>query len=117
SDLSRDQATPKITKTTDGGCYIVWFDHRGGNYDVYLQRLNALGVKQFAVDGLLISSNTQSSSLVDYDIITDDSNNAVIAFTDTRNGSTINPFAYRISPAGTFLWRANGGVLATTIYT
>ncbi|MCY7361281.1 MAG: hypothetical protein LH629_04315, partial [Ignavibacteria bacterium] len=91
SDQSGDQALPKISVTSDGGSYIAWFDNRGGSYAVYLQRLNSQGVKQFAADGLLVSSNAQSSSLVDWDMITDDSNNAVIVFTDIRNGSSINP--------------------------
>ena len=112
SDQSGDQALPKISVTSDGGSYIAWFDNRGGSYAVYLQRLNSQGVKQFAADGLLVSSNAQSSSLVDWDMITDDSNNAVIVFTDIRNGSSINPFAYRISPTGTFLWGANGVTLS-----
>ena len=112
SDLSGDQALPKISMTSDGGCYIAWFDNRSGSYAVYLQRLNAQGVKQFSADGLLVSSNPQSSSLVDWDIITDASDNAVIVFTDTRNGSSINPFAYRISPSGSFLWGANGVTLS-----
>jgi hypothetical protein len=116
SDLSGEQVLPKIAKTSDGGCYIVWFDQRSGSYHVYLQKLNASGVPQFAADGLLISSNPQSSSLVNYDMIADDSNNAVIVFTDTRSG-TVNPFAYKISPAGTFLWGPNGVALTDSVGT
>lgn len=112
SDLNGDQATPKIAATTDGGCYISWFDNRGGSYAMYLQRLDAFGVKQFAADGLLISSNPQNSSLVDYDLICDASNNAVLVFTDIRGGGQINPYAYRISPAGTQMWGANGVTLS-----
>jgi hypothetical protein len=82
---------------------------------MYLQKLNALGVKQFASDGLLISDNPQNSSLVDYDLICDDSNNAVIAFTDIRNSGSINPFAYKVSPSGTMLWGANGVTLSDSV--
>ncbi len=113
-DTVNDQVLVKISPTTDGGCYISWFDHRAGSYAVYLQRLNAQGNKQFAFNGLLISNNSQSSSLVDYDLKTDANNNAVIVFTDTRNGSTINPFAYLISPSGSFLWGNNGVSLSDT---
>jgi hypothetical protein len=105
---SGEQVLPKIAALPDGGCYISWFDNRGGSYAVYLQRLNSSGVPQFAANGLLISNNTQSTSLVDYDMIADDSSNCIIAFTDTRAGGQITPFIYKISPAGTFLWGANG---------
>ncbi|MBS1515821.1 MAG: T9SS type A sorting domain-containing protein [Bacteroidetes bacterium] len=103
-----EQAVPKISLTSDGGCYITWFDNRSGSYAVYLQRLNSAGVPQFTANGLLISSNAQNTSLVDWDMITDDSNNAIIAFTDIRAGGQINPYIYKISPTGTFLWGANG---------
>jgi hypothetical protein len=103
-----DQATPKIATTSDGGSYITWFDNRGGSYAVYLQKLNKFGIAQFPANGLLISSNPQSSSLQDFNIDVDASDNAVIVFTDQRNGSTLNPFAYLISPTGAFLWGANG---------
>jgi len=109
---SGEQVLPKITNLSNGDTYICWFDNRNGSYAVYLQRLNTHGVKQFAAEGMLISGNPQSSSLVDYDMIADDSNNAIIAFTDTRNGSEINPFIYKISSNGNFLWGANGITLA-----
>jgi hypothetical protein len=117
-DTVGDQAVPKITAATDGGCYISWFDSRNGSYAVYLQRLNAQGVKQFPSSGILVSSNPQSSSLVDWDITCDDSNNAIIVFTDTRNGSSINPFAYKVSPSGVLQWGANGIQLSNdfTVY-
>lgn len=112
SGSSGEQVLPKIANLSNGYTYICWFDSRNGNYAVYLQQLNSLGEKQFAAEGLLISGNPQSSSLVDYDMITDDSNNAIIAFTDTRNGSDINPFIYKISSQGNFLWGANGITLS-----
>lgn len=113
-DVNGEQALTKITNTSDGGCYISWFDNRLGNFSVYLQRLNATGIKQFAQDGLLISSKPQNSSLVDYDMITDNNDNAVIVFTDVRNGGSINPFAYKISSQGVFLWDSNGVTLSNT---
>ncbi len=114
-DTTGAQELTKISPTTDGGCYISWFDTRGGSYAVYLQRLDASGVKQLAPGGLLISSHAQNTSLVDYDMTTDASNNAVITFTDIRNGGTINPFAYLISPSGTFLWGADGVNLSDSV--
>jgi len=113
-DVTGEQVLPKIANARDGGTYISWFDHRSSGYAVYLQKLDSLGVKQFSPDGLLISAHPQSSSLVDYDLAVDDSNNAIIVFTDTRDGGSINPFAYKISPAGGFLWGPNGVTLSDT---
>jgi hypothetical protein len=114
-DVTGEQALTKIAACPDGGCYISWFDHRGSSYAVYLQKLNYLGVKQFAADGLLISNQPQNSSLVDYDLICDDSNNAVIAFTDIRNSGQINPFTYKVSSTGAMLWGSNGVTLSDSV--
>jgi hypothetical protein len=115
SDLNGDQATPKIAPTTDGGCYIAWFDNRGGSYAMYLQRINSSGSKMFGADGLLVSNNPQNSSLVDYDLICDAGDNAILVFTDTRSGGAINPFAYKINSAGVQQWGANGVTLSDSV--
>jgi len=107
-DTTGEQALAKIGSTSDGGSYISWFDNRSGSYAVYLQRLDPLGNKLWAPTGLLISNNAQSSSLVDWDLMVDDNDNAIVAFTDTRNSGNLNPFVYAISPNGNFLWGANG---------
>ncbi len=112
-DVTGEQVLPKISLTSDGGCYIAWFDTRTGNYNVYLQRLDPAGNKMFATDGLLISDNTQNSYIVDWDMMTDNNDNAVIAFSDIRAGGDFKVYAYRISPAGNFLWGADGVSLST----
>ncbi|GAB4297831.1 MAG: hypothetical protein Kow0098_22520 [Ignavibacteriaceae bacterium] len=115
SDLSGDQALAKIVCTSDGGCYISWFDPRTGDYAVYLQRLDPLGNKLWNEDGLLISDNPQLTFLVDYDLEVDQNDNAVLVFSDARNAGNLNVFAYLIDPAGNFLWGSNGvGLSGTT---
>lgn len=110
ADTTGEQVLPKIASTSDGGCYISWFDTRSGNYDVYLQKLNSLGVAQWQQNGLLISNHPQQSWITDYDMTVDGSNNAILVFCDIRNGSNSNldVFAYKIAPDGTFLWGADG---------
>jgi len=110
ADTTGEQAIPKINATSDGGCYISWFDNRSGNYSVYLQRLNSAGEAQWTPNGLLISDHTQQSWLVDYDMAVDNNDNAVIVFADIRNGgnSDLDIFAYKIGPDGSFLWGADG---------
>lgn len=108
-DTTGEQALAKLGSTSDGGCYISWFDNRSGSYAVYLQRFDPMGNKLWAPNGLLVSNNPQSSSLVDWDLMVDaTSDNAILTFTDTRNSGNLNPFVYAISPNGDFLWGANG---------
>lgn len=112
-----DQATPKIKATSDGGCYISWFDNRSGSYCMYLQRLNSLGEAQWAVNGMLISDHPQMTWLVDYDLAVDTEDNAVVVFSDIRNGGSndLDVFAYKIAPDGSFLWGADGVCLSEAV--
>src|SRR5262249_36351734 len=111
-DRTGDQAVPKLAACADGGAWVAWFDHASGNYDVYLQKLDAHGYEVFPHNGILVSGNPQSSSLVDWDLISDSAGNAVLCFTDVRAGGDLDVYAYRISPSGAFLWGANGVTLS-----
>lgn len=115
SDEAGEQSVQKLALCPDGSTYFAWFDNRGGSYAVYLQKLDVNGNAQFAAGGILISSNPQNSSLVDWDMIADNNNNCILTFTDIRNGGQINPFAYMISPAGTQMWGANGIALSDSV--
>jgi len=115
-DTTGEQALVKIAPhNSDGATYYTWFDNRGGGYAVYINKLNFNGLMLFPPGGILVSNNPQNSSLVDYDLAVDNSGNAIVTFTDIRNGSAINPFAYMISPTGTMLWGANGVSLSDSV--
>ena len=115
SDPSGEQSVQKLALCPDGSTYYSWFDNRGGSYAVYLQKLDVNGVPQFAANGILVSNNPQNSSLVDWDMIADNNNNAILTFTDIRSGGAINPFAYMISSAGTQMWGPNGITLSDSV--
>jgi hypothetical protein len=112
ADGAGEQVLGKLAATTDGGCYIGWFDNRNGTYEVRLQRLDAAGVEQWGHNGILVSNNPQSSSLVDWDLICDTEDHCVLAFTDTRAGGDLDIYAYRFSPAGASVWGPNGVALS-----
>ncbi|MEO8511976.1 MAG: T9SS type A sorting domain-containing protein [Ignavibacteria bacterium] len=114
-DTTGEQSVTKLALCPDGSTYYSWFDNRGGSYAVYIQRLDVNGVRMFPPAAILVSNNPQNSSLVDWEMIADNNNNAIVTFTDIRSGGTINPFAYMISPAGTQMWGANGVTLSDSI--
>lgn len=107
-----DQAVPRTAAAADGSCWIAWFDNRTGNYDVRIQRLDPAGVPVFAAGGLVVSSNAQNTSLVDWDLLADRDGCAVVTFTDVRAGGDLDVYAYRVDPAGNPLWGANGVTLS-----
>ncbi len=103
-----EQTVPKIGATSDGGCYVCWYDHASGNYDVYLQRIGADGTILWEENGLLISNNPQDTWITDYDMTVDSEDNAIITINDIRSGGDWDIYGYRISPDGEFLWGENG---------
>jgi hypothetical protein len=107
-----DQAVTKAAAAGEGKTWIGWFDHRGSNYDVYVQLLDVDGNAVLAPNGLLVSSQPQNTSLVGWDLTADSSGACVLAFTDIRAGGDLDVYAYRISQSGQFLWGANGVALS-----
>jgi hypothetical protein len=53
------------------------------------------------------------TSLVDWDLIADSAGNAVVTFTDSRDGSDLDVFGYRIGNDGSFLWGPAGITLSS----
>lgn len=117
-DLSGDQLLPKIGSTSDGGCFISWFDQRSGSYCVYLQRLDYQGNPQFPENGILVSDKPQQSWLVDYSMAVDNEDNSIIAFSDVRSAAgDLDVSVYKISSSGDFVWGADGIELSDTTET
>jgi hypothetical protein len=112
ADNAGDQVQPKVAPTSDGGCYVSWFDNSGGGYDVRLQKLDVDGNEEFAHNGMLIADRGFSSTQ-DYGLDVDASGNALLTYRDDRTGS-IQITAMKISPAGGFLWGFAGVQLTNT---
>ncbi len=105
-DGASDQVQPKVRPTSDGGCWISWFAGLANGYDVRLQRLDATGQEQFAHNGILVADLALSSTN-DYGLAVDASDNAILAFQDTRFGGTKITVA-KVTPAGSLDWGVNG---------
>lgn len=111
SDLSGEQATPKIAICSDGSMYVSWFSNENSNYNVRLQYLDADGNAQWEDNGLLVSDEPQMSWLTDWDLTVDPDNYAVVTFQDIRDVNN-NPVGYRVSPAGDMMWGDEGIMLS-----
>lgn len=112
-NLSGEQAIPKVATCANGDTYVGYFSNEGGNYDVRLQRLDVQGNLMWAANGIMISSHPQQTWLTDWDMTCDIANHCILAFNDIRTGNS-NIVAYRISPAGGFVWGADGKQLSNS---
>jgi FlgD Ig-like domain len=94
------QASVVITSDDAGGAFVVWTDHRtGDDTDIFAQRLDALGVPQWTVDGLAICTAVESQAYPA--IAADGSGGAVVAWEDERLGPGIKDiYALRLGPDG-----------------
>ncbi len=108
SDTTGMQVMPKIVVKGNGESFISWFSAMVGlRFDVYMQRLDADGNKLWAEEGLLISDNPTETWVSDYGIAFDSDSCVVLVNHDYRTGFG-DVFAWRISPAGQFLWGNDG---------
>lgn len=112
SDLSGEQAIPKLATCTDGSMYVSWFSNESGNYNMRLQYLDVNGNPQWENNGLLVSDEEQMSWLTDYSLSTDPANHAIVTFQDIREGGNNNPVGYRVSPTGEMIWGETGILLS-----
>lgn len=112
ADRSGEQVQTKIVPTVDGGCYLSWLDNSAGGYDVYLQRLDAAGVEQWAHNGVLVADRGFSSTQ-DYGLAVDIAGNALLAFRDD-SGANVQIAAAKVDPGGALLWGLGGIQLTAT---
>ena len=109
-----DHSDPVIVSDGAGGAIIAWRDHRGFNYDIYAQRVNAAGVAQWTTDGLPVcTANGEHESP---DIISDGAGGAIVVWVDHRN-TNLDVFAQRLNAAGSPQWTLDGvGVCTNTAH-
>lgn len=112
-----DQVQPKLVPMQNKGWYVSWFDANPSTpppvgYDVFYQRLSSGGVEQFPHDGRLVA-DLSNSSTEDYGLDLDTSDNALIAFLDTREGSNQQVTAAKMAPLGVPVWGKLGVQLTT----
>ncbi len=88
-----------------GGAIITWRDRRSIS-NIYAQRLDEMGRRQWTVFGVLVcgGDDTQEQPR----IISDGNGGAIIVWQDHRYGTPADIYAMRINAAGTMMWAADG---------
>lgn len=112
ADQSGDQEQSKIRATSDGGCYVSYYNNTSGGYDVYVQRLDRNGNELWGHNGVLVADRSFSSTQ-DYGLAVDADDNAIITYRDDRSSGTqigVN----KILADGTLAWGANGVLVTNT---
>jgi uncharacterized repeat protein (TIGR01451 family) len=94
-----------------GGVIVTYTRGPNGSRDIYAQRLNASGAKQWLANGTIISSaaNNQENP----HIVMSGTSSAIIGWRDLRGGANSDVYAQKISSAGTVQWTAGGVAVST----
>ncbi len=88
-----------------GGAIIAWTDNRGGNNDMYAQRIDTNGNSLWTAGGVVISNASGGQSRAN--AVTDGAGGAVIVWLDTRLGGQ-HQYMQKINSSGVVQWTANG---------
>jgi hypothetical protein len=101
TNAASSQIYPSIVTDGAGGAIIAWDDQRGGDYDIYVQRLNTSGVAQWTANGVPLATATgdQSSPVM----VADGAGGAIISWQDARSG-VYDIYAERVNASGSLLW-------------
>jgi len=104
---TNSQINPKMDMDNSGDVIIAWQHYNtGAGYDVYAQRLDASGTKQWNTNGVQVCALNGNQSAIDMttENITD---GILISWKDGRN-SNVNIYCQKIDLSGNAMWAANG---------
>ena len=100
------QRFPKSISDGAGGAIIAWADDRGATRDIYAQRVNAEGARQWTPDGVPLCTAAGDQEYPT--IAADGSSGAIVTWYDYRNGAQADVYAQRVDAAGVPQWTSDG---------
>lgn len=106
-----NQDLPLITGAPNSGSFISWLSWENESASLKLQCLDKEGNTLWAQGGIYVTQNLTPTWSSGYDMTSDSDGNAVIVYSDKRNG-VWQAYAYKVSDKGEMLW--GDGVLLPT---
>jgi len=94
------QTTAAMIEDGVGGAIITWHDYRNvSNWDIFAQRVNAVGEFLWTIDGVQVSGAISDQMYPV--IVSDEDEGAIITWDDYRNITEENIYAQRVNKNGT----------------
>ncbi|HET6463840.1 MAG TPA: T9SS type A sorting domain-containing protein [Candidatus Krumholzibacteria bacterium] len=106
-----NQANPAIVADGVGGAIVAWEDYRGGDSDVYAQRVNGAGVAQWTANGVPVMTAPLDQSAIA--LVSDGAGGVVMTWQDSRT-TNYDIYAERVNSSGSLLWVFPAGLCVTT---
>ncbi|HET6348356.1 MAG TPA: T9SS type A sorting domain-containing protein [Candidatus Krumholzibacteria bacterium] len=103
-----DQAALSMVADGGSGFIVAWEDLRSNtDWDVYAQRMDSAGNRQWTANGVAIC--TAADSQVDPTMVSDGAGGAILTWDDLRNTTTGRDiYAQRINATGAVQWTTDG---------
>ena len=107
-----EQSYPMAVSDGSGGAIIVWQDHRNGvDYDIYAQRIDHDGVKQWDDAGVAVCA-VALDQLYPFSIA-DGFGGIIVIWRDIRGGVDLDIYGQRLDSSGRLLWATDGAAVCT----
>lgn len=118
STLTGEQIDPVIASDAAGGAYVAWTEQRTYYY-LYAQRLNSLGVAQWAANGIMVAVPIGGSGQFHASMASDAAGRALIAWADARTegGFVTDIWAQSLDAVGNRLWSGSGNPVCQEVLT
>ena len=103
-----DQSVPEVVPDGSGGAFLVWYDTRNGDGDIYAQRIDANGNLVWGPDAVpvCLAPGWPSSTRI---VATSDGG-VCVTWLDSRDGYS-DVYAQKIDQNGQALWQSGGMVV------
>ena len=102
-----DQTNPQVVSDGAGGAIVTWQDFRGGQLDIYAQRVDAGGRPIWDSDGIPLCTAIRNQSTPV--IAPDGADGAIVVWQDARAGDLLRDiYAQRVDGTGTIRWALDG---------
>lgn len=105
NDDANAHYVPKVASTPNGEYFFSWYGG-AGNLDMNLAFSAHDGAENWA-DDMKVSTHPQNTWVDDYTLLSDDDGNAIVIFSDTRNGNK-DVVVYKVDSEGNQLWGEDG---------
>jgi len=84
-DTAGEQAMPKLLSDGEEGAFVVWVDYSGSDYDLYAQRLNALGDTLWGGSGVAVC--TENEDQFQHELVPDGQSGFIVTWQDERSNA------------------------------
>ena len=96
-----------------GGAIAVWYEDRGGDFDVFARRVDSNGTPQWAANGVTVCVAPAGTSQLLPKAVSDGAGGVIVTWLDGRSGP-LALYAQHVDSSGVLQWAAAGVLLATT---